>query len=350
MSLLATLQRLDEALRRGTDAAATLDDIAAHHDAIVSAVEDACARRHPDALRLVGAAARYWWMRGHVAAGRALTARALAAVAEAPPSALGGAHHAAGDLARASGDYAAACTHYPRAIDAWRRAADPERVAEAQDGMGIACRERGELDTAAVLHAAARDAFRATRRPAAAALASHNLAVVAARRGQYALAAAGHRDALAQRRRLGDTRGIASSLNNLGVLALFADRQAGAARALFEEALDLRRSLGDDWGAAASEVCLGWALRASAPDAARGCFCAGLAGFVAVGDRLGIAESLEGLAALEQDGGLLATAEGLREALGLPTPIVRRAVYAEVFRGLVGEPVALADALARYAR
>ncbi|HXT34346.1 MAG TPA: tetratricopeptide repeat protein [Chloroflexota bacterium] len=67
----------------------------------------------------------------------------------------------------------------------------------------------------------------------------------------YARAGALHEEALALRRTLGDEQGIAASLNGLGNVA-FQQDDYGRAVALYEEALALRRGLGDTWGIAAS--------------------------------------------------------------------------------------------------
>lgn len=331
--LLDQLEALDAALRGGAPQAETLDAFAGLHDETIAAIQ---AAPPAAALRLVGAASRYWWMRGHARLGAALAAQALSAAPEAPDAVWAHARHGAGDLARAQGDYAGAIAHYRDAVARWRAALAPVRAALVQDAIGIACRELGRLDEAHTHHTEALRVLRGAREPAAAALAAHNLAVVSARRGDYRAAAAGHREALAARRAIGDDLGIASSLNNLGVLALLSDREPARAEALLAEALRVREGLGDAWGAAASRVCLGWCLIPADPVRARGLLREGLRGFVAVGDRLGVAESLEAFAALERDGDLLATAEASREALGLPTPKVRLALYEEVFAGLEG--------------
>jgi len=62
--------------------------------------------------------------------------------------------------------------------------------------------------------------------------------------GDYPFAVERYEEGLAMRRALGDRRGIASSLNNLGVAA----QERGdlpRARLLYEEALALMRELGD---------------------------------------------------------------------------------------------------------
>jgi predicted ATPase/class 3 adenylate cyclase len=84
----------------------------------------------------------------------------------------------------------------------------------------------------------------------------HGAGNLALPRGDYARAAAHYEEALALRRTLGDQPGIAMLLNNLGFLAQDqGDRPR--ARALHEEALILRRALGDERGVALSLYNLG---------------------------------------------------------------------------------------------
>ena len=64
-----------------------------------------------------------------------------------------------------------------------------------------------------------------------------------------------HEEALGIRRALGDRRGVAIVLNDLGALARRAGDLARAA-GLHEEALGIRRALGDRWGIAFSLDCL----------------------------------------------------------------------------------------------
>ncbi|MEL6348097.1 MAG: tetratricopeptide repeat protein [Myxococcota bacterium] len=294
-------------------------------------------------LRLVGAMSRYWWMQGLAEQGWTWTQSVLEAAtghtedAVAWASGLSG----AGALARARGDYAQAGDLFSQAL---RREPDPLRQARLKDVLGIIRREQGRLDDAATLHTAALAAL--PENTAEAALAAHNLAVVAFLRGQYDTARRSHRRALQQRRTLGDTLGTASSLNNLGVIALFVDADPDAARPLLDEALSLRRSLGDTWGMAASISALGWvALLNEALDESRKRFEEGLASFRQVGDQLGVAESLEGLMAVAARSGdrtrghaLHEEATAIRSRLGVPLPEPRRALHEDAIRRLRESP------------
>jgi hypothetical protein len=84
-------------------------------------------------------------------------------------------------------------------------------------------------------------------------------------------------EGLAIRRELGDERGIADSLNNLGVLAQYEGDHARAA-ALFEESLLIKRGLGDKQSIANSlhNLATEPALRGDRPSSPR--LAAGLSG------------------------------------------------------------------------
>lgn len=76
-------------------------------------------------------------------------------------------------------------------------------------------------------------------------------AVLAYFQGDYPATRALNEQSLAMRQALGDEKGIAGSLINLGNVAI-EQGDYGAARALFEESLVIRRQLNDRWGIASS--------------------------------------------------------------------------------------------------
>jgi non-specific serine/threonine protein kinase len=117
-------------------------------------------------------------------------------------------------------------------------------------------------------------------------------------RADYELATACHEQSLAIRRDLGDTRGIASSLNNLGVVAR--DRgDAGQTIRLCQESLALFRSVGDQHGAAIALISLGMAAdQQGDPQRARSHYEESLALFRASGDSWHVAWVLAYLAHL----------------------------------------------------
>ena len=83
---------------------------------------------------------------------------------------------------------------------------------------------------------------------------------LAFQQGEYAASCALHGEDLALRRELGDDRGVAQALNNLGVVA-WNDGDTVAAHGFHEESLALRRTRDDRWGIAQSLNNLGVVAR-----------------------------------------------------------------------------------------
>jgi tetratricopeptide (TPR) repeat protein len=296
------------------------------------------------ALRLAGALAAFWWMRGHTATGREQMARALAlpgGSAAARAAALVG----AGSLDYAAGDFRGARRHDEAALPLLRATGRGFDLAHALDRAGMAARQLMELAEAQVLHAEALAVQRRAGTPAGQALCLNNLGVVAFFRGDLDTARAYHQEALALREQAGDLRGQASSLNNLGQVARWAHDPA--ARAWLEQGLALRRQLGDRWGVAGSQVNLA-ALHADLGDgaAARTHLREAVAGFQAVADPLGLCECLEVGAELAQAEARWADAvrffsAGAQGRARLPaprSPLLERTVAARLtdLRGALG--------------
>ena len=168
--------------------------------------------------------------------------------------------------------------------------------------------------------------------------------------GDYVAARELHEESLAIRRELGDRRGIASSLGNLGNVA-YAQGHYPFSRALFEESLAISRDVGDRQGIGFSLGTLGNVAAAQGDNAsARAFFKQSLAIRLELGDRWGIAEVLEGLSyvafALAEPGRAIrigGAAERLREEIGSPLPQNERPRYD---RHVAAARVALGDDVA----
>lgn len=123
----------------------------------------------------------------------------------------------------------------------------------------------------------------------------NNLGIVADREGDYAAARDYHQQSLAIQGAMGDQYGVASSLNNLGILA-FDQRDYAAARDYYQQSLAIRQNIRDQQGIAA---CLNnLALIANDQDdyaAARDYQQQSLAISKAIGSQQGIALSYAGL-------------------------------------------------------
>ncbi len=165
--------------------------------------------------------------------------------------------------------------------------------------------------------------------------------------GNYASARALYEESLAICRDLGDRRGIAMSLNNLGSVA---QRQGDyrAAGALFELALEIDRGIGNRAWIATNLNNMGNVAREQGDySSARGLHEESLAIKRELGDRAGIANSLEGLAQLVsmlsgpyRAARIWGAAERLREEIGSPLPLRERPDYD---RHVAGARTALGD-------
>lgn len=299
----------------GPDQAVWLDRLEAELPRLVAAADAAVIE--PDgveaALRLVGALARFFWMRGHSAAGRKIADAALARDGGRPAvraKALSG----AGALAYAQSDFGAARALHERALAVWMSLGDAAGIARSHDALGMIAREQGDIAEARELHAMALGGYRAAGDHWGMANTLSNLGVVARLAGDLDEAQARHREALTLRRELGDALGTASSLANLGVVARLTGR-LDEARALLEECLSIRRGLGDRWGVAGALGSLGVVARTAGDlDGARTHHEQALALCRELGDGLGMAEAMEGLAAVAGARGETALAESWIEA------------------------------------
>jgi tetratricopeptide (TPR) repeat protein len=147
---------------------------------------------------------------------------------------------------------------------------------------------------------------------------------VAGRQGDSLAARSLQEEALAIRRELGDRWGIAASLNNLADVA-HDQRDYLAARALSEESLEIYRQVGERRGIADVLGRMGlMACDQGDHRSAQAPLKESLAIFLQLGDQRGIAEALEGLAyacSLDRSAGaalLWGAAKRLREEIGAP--------------------------------
>ncbi len=161
-----------------------------------------------------------------------------------------------------------------------------------------------------------------------------NLGTAARAQGDVVSARALHEEALAIRRELGSQGSIARSLNNLGNVALDQD-DFPAARALYEESLAITRELGDRWSIANSLNNLGDVAYSQGDYSAAGALHQESLGMVReLRDPKGIAYSLQSLATVIAALGsqvraarIWGAAERLREEIGSPIPFNDRPRY-----------------------
>ncbi len=376
VSFFLALAEEAEPQLKGASQQAWLERLETEHDNFRAALEWSIesARWVEQGLRLTGALARFWAVRGHLSEGRTWSSRALVAGRGVESSvrarALDGAGELAyyrgdyagagalyeeslairrergdragiaasllgiGNLAYRQGDFAGAQALYEESLAIRRELGDRHGIAASLGNLGLAVYEQGDYGAARARHEESLAILRDLRDWRGIANTLNNLGIVADERGDYGAARARHEESLAILRGLGDRHGIANTLNLLGVVA---DEQGdfGGARVLLDESLAIRRELGDRHGIALSLINLGnVAFGQGDLAAARALQEEGLAIRRGLGDRGGIAYSLESMAALAVPVGaplhaarLWGAAERLREAIGSPIPPNERARY-----------------------
>jgi len=277
-------------------------------------------------------------------------------------------------LARVQGEYARAVALHEESLALFRQLEDKAGIASAQNSLGIVARYQGNYERAVALHQESLAINRELGDMVGIAFSLNGLGNVARDRGDYSNARSFLEESLAIRRELGERQGIAASLNNLGVVVQY-QGDYERATTLYEESLAIKRELGDKKGVANSLGNLG-NVAYDRGDYAQATvrYRESLALCKEMGDKVGIAETLinlgnvvqyqgdymqavalyreslvllremkdqstiaagvEGLARAqcglgrpEHAATLFGAAEGLREAIGAPVPLVKRAEH-----------------------
>jgi non-specific serine/threonine protein kinase len=336
------LAQTAEARLSGPEQGEWLDRLEVEHDNLRAALEwsKADASTPLALLRLAGALAKFWHVRGHWREGTAWLEAALSGKAGGGSTERAKALDGAGVLARVLGNYGRAATYHQEALELYRAAGDVRGQASALNSLGFVAQWQGDYGRAARLHEEALALARAAGDRGEIANSLNYLGISARSEGDVERAAALFEECLALFRELGDEREIANSLNNLAVV-LASRNDLDRARALFEENLELRRRLGDKWGTATSINNLGQvALLQGELDRAAALLKEGLTLYSEAGDRRGMAYSLEGFVGLAAALGeaelaleLAGATAALREAIGSP---LSPAELAELDRQLEG--------------
>ena len=351
----------------GTNQKAWLDRLEAEHDNFRAALARSLetVQDGEAGMRLAGALARFWLVRGYLTEGRGWLSRLLAAMPAGTSATHAKAHNWSGVLAWKQGDYRAAQASYEQCLAIRRELGDRKGIGAVLNNQGLLAYEQGDYPAARVLHeqSLAIDRELADQwgiavslihlgslamiqgdSPSARAMYAESLAIfrelgdrghianalrslgsLCSRQGDHPAARALYDESLAICRELGDRSGIARALYGLGVTARHQGDHSGAA-ALFEESRSIYLELGDREGTANSLNNLGHVA------AARGDYPraqvlqkASLEIFRELGDRPGTAASIEGLAALafavgepERSARLWGATERLREEIGAP--------------------------------
>lgn len=266
-----------------------------------------------EALELAVLLRRFWEMRGHLTEGR----RRLGALLEAAPGdgkLQRKALYAAGVLADAQEDYGAARRHFETSLALHREAGDEWGVANALNNMGVVALRHGDHETAYRLYDRSASLWRRLGNDAAVALALNNLANVARRMDRHDDARRALDESLAMQRRAGDRNGCALTLGLMAELARDEGEDERAAT-LYGESLSLFRQTGNRPQIAHSLLELGRVQHARGRlEEARECHLQGMLEYVELGSPRGLADALNGMAALAADSGDVEERQRFHEA------------------------------------
>jgi ATP/maltotriose-dependent transcriptional regulator MalT len=203
------------------------------------------------AMRLGGALRLFWWGRGHWSEGRIFLERALAASEgiEAPVRAK--ALFAAGNLAFIQSDYDRAEPLCKESLALYRELEDQPGIAFSLSLLGSVAWTQGNMVVARNLTEEALEIARQVDALEVAAGSLFILGLVSSSQGEYARAYALFEEGLAIQRALGDKRGIAHSLSQLAQVLFVSQADPARVSPLLEECLEVSREVGYKEGIAA---------------------------------------------------------------------------------------------------
>lgn len=234
----------------GSEQVAWLERLETEHDNLQAALRWALASEAVHlSLRLAGALACFWLMRGHLSEGRRWLARALAASEGAAMSARARVLHGAAVLADAQGDFDTARALGEESLALWRTLEDRLGTATALNELGSVALHQGDYATARARCEASLAMFSQLGDKLGMARALSILGEVMQNQGDYAAARDLYEESLALYRELEYVGGTADILNDLGTVTLYQGDYA-VAQGLYEEGLEIYRLLGDRWGVA----------------------------------------------------------------------------------------------------
>jgi predicted ATPase/Tfp pilus assembly protein PilF len=292
-------------------------------------------------LRIAGALARFWSIRGQMTEARLWLDQALAANRPVAAAVRAKALFAAGYSALGQGDYAQASSRMEESAALYREVGDEESAAMCVAQLGWLLLARGDMGAATAASEGSLAIARGTGNDRIAYVALATLGDVAAGGGDYERAGQLHEESLALRRKLGDRRTIANALLNLGRVELLRGRNE---RALSEtdEGLALAREVGDTWSISVGLANLGLiALAHGERERARDLLTRALETSWSRGDKRVGAECLQALAAVAVAEGraaaaarLWGAAEAVRELAAPALSPTERALEADYLASL----------------
>ena len=223
----------------------TFADLDTAHDDFLAVLDRARAGGNAAfVVRLAGALAEYWRVRGLLTEGRMWLDAALRMQPAIETAFRARALHGAGVLAMLQGDFDRARERLDEAFRLRVRLGLEVEAAGSLNQIGLIALERGELDEAERVCREALDMRRQIGDEAALASSLNSLGGVLQFSGNDAEAREMFEESLAIRRRLGDDAGVSVVLGNLGLAARDAGELDDALRML-EESIETRERLGD---------------------------------------------------------------------------------------------------------
>jgi predicted ATPase/DNA-binding XRE family transcriptional regulator len=279
----------------GPEQAEWLDRLEQDHDNLRAALAWLFASQQSGlGLRLAGALAEFWSVRGHFSEGRSWLERFLAE-AEGQPLVRAKALYSAGVLAYRQGDFALAQSHYVDSIELSQEQGDKNGIARGYLGLGEWAISQEDSVVASTQIEKGLTLYRELGDKQGIARAFGDLAAIAQCRGAFTAARGFVERSLELYRGLHDTGRIAWMLYRLGIVA-YHQRDSVLERTSYEESLSLWETLGDQRGMAFVLNNLGLtALSEQAYRQAQSHWEASLVRFQKLGDRNGIAIVLTNL-------------------------------------------------------
>jgi predicted ATPase/DNA-binding SARP family transcriptional activator len=236
-----------------------------------------------------------------------------------------------GSVALLQGDLTAAQARFAESLAIFRDLGNRRGIALGLSSLGDLAFNRGDYPLARSLLEESLTILRELADKKNTAWALNALGRVLRAQGDVAAARARHHESLTLKREVGDRRGMVVALVNLADMAVDAgDLSAG--RAQFEQGLAIARELDSPWKSSLVRQHLGTlAVRQSDFEAARAHLRESLLIARSLGDRIGIAGTLDGFAALALAGSepdraalFLGATEALRQTIGLVMPPAAR--------------------------
>jgi len=241
----------------GPDQAMWLERLEREHDNMRAAIQwcRLLPTHDEDGLRLAGALARFWFLRGYLSEGRRHLASVMAHRVRRSTRGWAMAHNGAGILAYAQSDFSDAVAHYEAALGIFRKLGDTSGTARTLNNLGLALVFHQSPAEAMLVLGESLKLHEDLGEAEGVAKVLNNLGIAAFRQGSLDEARNYYWRSLRIRREMGAEGAMAECLTNLGEIA-FAEQNFAEAGRLFGESLAILRRIGDR--RALVHVCHNW--------------------------------------------------------------------------------------------